>query len=294
LSAAVTVIGGEAGLDELVIDALGGADLVDASAVEAGLIDLTLIGGLGRDTLIGGQGNDLLIGGRDDDAMAGGAGDDTFIWNPGDGSDVLEGQAGNDTMLFNGANVAETVDITANGQRVRFTRNVNGITMDCNKVEMIQFNASGSADSITVNDLSGTGVTSVNLDLHSPPDSNVPDNQPDTIVVNGTSGDDSVTVAGSAAGVSVHGLSATVNIIGSEPDLDQLIVRLLAGNDVAIATDLNAGAIGLTLDGGVGDDILVGSAGADVLIGDEGDDVLTGGPGLDLLDGGPGSNILIQ
>jgi Ca2+-binding RTX toxin-like protein len=294
LSAAVTVIGGEAGVDELVVNAGGGADVVDASAVEAGSIDLTLNGGLGSDTLIGGKGNDLLIGGRDNDAMAGGPGDDTFLWNPGDGSDVLEGEAGNDSMVFNGANVSEIVDISANGQRVRFTRNIGTITMDCNEVELIQFNALGDADLITINNLSGTGVSNVNLKLKSPPDSNLPDNQPDTIVVNGTSGDDVVTVVGSATGVSVHGLSAAVNIIGSEPDLDKLIIRLLAGNDVAIATDLNAGAIGLTLDGGVGDDVLVGSAGEDVLIGDEGDDVLTGGPGLDLLDGGPGDNVVIQ
>ena len=34
-----------------------------------------------------------------------GAGDDTFVWDPGDGSDVVEGQDGADTMLFNGAGV---------------------------------------------------------------------------------------------------------------------------------------------------------------------------------------------
>jgi len=294
LAATVTVIGGEAGLDELVINALGGDDLVDASAVEAGLIDLTLNGGLGSDTLIGGQGNDLLIGGRDDDAMAGGAGDDTFVWSPGDGNDVLEGQAGIDALIFNGANVAESVDVSANGPRVRFSRNIANITMDCNEVETIQFNAAGGADMITVNDLTGTGVLNVNLDLHSPIGTTNTDNSADSVIVNGTDGDDSVTVVGSAAGVSVHGLSATVNIFGSEPALDQLFVQLLGGNDVASAVDLADGVIGLTLDGGIGDDVLVGSAGADVLIGDEGDDVLLGGPGLDALDGGPGSNVVIQ
>ena len=44
-----------------------------------------------------------------------GAGDDTFVWNPGDGSDIVEGQAGTDTMQFNGANIAEKIDISANG-----------------------------------------------------------------------------------------------------------------------------------------------------------------------------------
>jgi Ca2+-binding RTX toxin-like protein len=244
--------------------------------------------------LVGGEGNDLLIGGQGDDVAFGGAGDDTFVWNPGDGSDVFEGQAGQDTLLFNGANIAEKVDLSANGQRLRFTRNVATITMDCNEVELVQFNARGGADTITVNDLSGTGVTNVNLDLAGTPGSGVGDNQADTVIVNGTSGDDVVTITGTPAGVSVLGLSATVNIIGTEPALDQLIILLQAGADVMEASDLQAGVINLTADGGPGDDVLVGSAGADTLLGGEGDDVLLGGPGLDVLDGGPGDNILIQ
>ena len=73
-----------------------------------------------------------------------GAGDDTFVWNPGDGSDTVEGQSGFDTMLFNGSNVSEQIDISANGQRVRFTRDVANIVMDLNGVEGIDFNALGA------------------------------------------------------------------------------------------------------------------------------------------------------
>ena len=86
-----------------------------------------------------------------------GAGDDTFVWNPGDGSDIVEGQAGADTMQFNGANVAEKIDVSANGTRVRFTRDVGNIVMDLNEVETVNFAALGGADNITVNDLTGTG-----------------------------------------------------------------------------------------------------------------------------------------
>ena len=62
-------------------------------------------------------------------------------------------------MLFNGANINENIDISANGSRVRFTRDVANITMDLNDVEAINFNALGGADNVTVNDLSGTDVT---------------------------------------------------------------------------------------------------------------------------------------
>ena len=68
-------------------------------------------------------------------------------------------------MLFNGANVDENIDISANGERVRFTRNVANIVMDLNGVEQIQFNALGGADNVVVHDLSGTGVTEVDIDL---------------------------------------------------------------------------------------------------------------------------------
>ena len=67
-------------------------------------------------------------------------------------------------MLFNGANINEKIDISANGGRVRFTRDVANITMDLNGVEAIDFNALGGADTITVNDLTGTDVTEVNLE----------------------------------------------------------------------------------------------------------------------------------
>jgi Ca2+-binding RTX toxin-like protein len=294
LAAAVTVVGGEPGVDTLVINGLDGDDTIDASGVLAGAIDLTLNGGRGNDLLMGGQGSDLLIGGPGTDTAFGGPGDDTFLWNPGDGNDIFEGQDGQDTLLFNGANIGESVDISANGQRVRFSRNVANITMDCNGVEAIRFNALGGADLITINDLTGTDLKVVKLDLAAQPDTGTGDNAADTVIVNGTTGADNVTVSGTAAGVTVSGLAATVVISGTDPALDSLIVKLLDGDDIATATGLSAGVINLTIDGGPGADVLIGSEGDDTLIGGDGDDILNGGPGLDSLDGGPGNNVLIQ
>jgi len=297
LTAALTVLGGEPGRDELVINTLGGDDAVDASAVEAGSIDLTLNGGLGIDRLVGGQGNDLLIGAQGADVAFGGAGDDTFVWNQGDGSDVFEGQSGRDSLLFNGANGGEKVDISANStnpQRLRFFRDLGNITMDCNEIELVQFNALDGADTVTVNDLSGTGVTNVNVSLTVALDSDLGDDDADSVIVMGTAGKDAVTISGTSAGVNVIGLSATVSIVGSEPALDQFLLRLLAGDDLMDASGLPAGVINVTADGGAGNDVLIGSAGADTLLGGDDDDVLNGGPGLDVLDGGPGNNILIQ
>ena len=294
LSTSVNVVGAEPALDHLIINGLAGDDNIDASALSADAIALTLHGGAGNDILIGSEGNDLLIGGQGTDVEFGGGGDDTFVWNPGDGNDLIEGQGGHDTLLFNGANINEKIDISANGQRLRFTRDVANITMDCDGIEAVQFNALGGADNITVNDLTGTDVTEVNLDLGTPPTSGTGDNSADIVTVNATENADAVTVAGNSGAVSVLGLSASVNIIGTDPTLDQLIVKLLGGDDAFNASDLQAGVINLTVDGGPGADVMTGSAGPDVLLGGEGDDVLIGGPGLDVLDGGPGANVVIQ
>jgi Ca2+-binding RTX toxin-like protein len=89
-------------------------------------------------------------------------------------------------------------------------------------------------------------------------------------------------------------LSAPVTIFGSDPTNDRLIVNALDGDDAVQASNLPAGIIGFTADGGAGADVLVGGGGDDLLLGGEGDDVLSGGPGFDTLDGGPGNNVLFQ
>ena len=214
-----------------------------------------------------------------------GAGDDTFIWNPGDGSDTVEGQAGTDTLVFNGANVDENIDISANGARVRFTRDIANITMDLNGVEHINFKALGGADTITVNDLSGTGVTQVDIDLAGSAGGG--DGQADSVVVNGTGGDDAINISSGTGGISVTGLPAAVSITNSEAT-DQLTVNGLAGNDTINASSLAAGTISLTLNGGSGNDLLIGSQGGDTVIGGTGNDTALLGAGDDTFVWNPG------
>ena len=115
--------------------------------------------------IIGSKGDDVVIGGQGNDVASLGAGNDTFVWNPGDGSDIVEGQAGADTLQFNGSNIGENIDISANGSRIRLSRDIGSITMDVNGTETINVRALGGEDTITVNDLTGTDVTNVNVDL---------------------------------------------------------------------------------------------------------------------------------
>jgi len=292
LQAAVKLFFQEQVNDRLILNALGDHDVIDATSLEADGIQLTLNGGLGNDVLMGGEGGDLINGGDGADLALMGSGDDTFVWNPGDDNDTLEGQDGYDTMVFNGANVAENITITPNGGRVIFFRDVASVTMDLNDVESIDFNALGGADTIVVNDLSGTDVVDINFNLAASGGSG--DAQPDNIIVYATSTDDVVLVDGNASGVAVLGLAWQIHITGAESANDRLTVNLLAGDDVLEASGLEATGIQLTGNGGSDEDVLTGGDGNDTLLGGDGDDVLIGGLGIDVLDGGLGDDIEIQ
>ena len=292
LQAAVNIFSPEQANDRLTLNALGGDDVVNATSLEADGIRLTENGGLGADILVGSEGGDLFNGGDGDDTALMGDGDDVFVWNPGDDNDTLEGQAGFDSMLFNGANVAEQINIFANGGRVLFTRDIANVVMDLNDVEGIDFNALGGADTITVHDLSGTDVTEIDLNLAGA--GGVGDAAADNVIVQGTNGDDVALVVGDAAGTSVLGLAAQVNLTGGESASDKVTVNALAGDDVVEASGMAATAVQLVADGGTGSDVLIGGDGNDVLLGGDGDDVLVGGLGIDVLDGGAGDDIEIQ
>jgi Ca2+-binding RTX toxin-like protein len=217
-----------------------------------------------------------------------GAGDDTFVWSPGDGSDTVDGGLGNDTLVFNGSSGDENFDISANGRGATLTRDIGGVTMNLTNMETIDVNALGGADTITVNDLSQTSVKHVAIDLASTPGSGVGDGSVDTVVINGTSGNDVITVTESNGVVTVSGLGADITITGFDAT-DRLVINGLGGNDVINGVGLG-GVMQFTANGGDGNDVLIGSRGNDTLSGGAGDDILIGNGGLDTLDGGTGNN----
>jgi len=237
-----TTIDGGNGGDNLV----GGAGAV---TLEGGNGNDILAGGSGSETLLGGNGSDSIDGNGGNDVALMGNGGDTFTWDPGDGSDIVEGQNGADTMLFNGAGGAEQVDLSANGNRLRFFRTQGKITMDTAGVERVDFNALGGADLVTVNDLSGTDVGSVNIDLAGAIGGTNGDGAGDQVVVNGTGGDDTIHVDGETGAARVSGLAATVNVLHPEVANDRLDVNTLAGTDTVDAGGLAAGVIELVVNG---------------------------------------------
>jgi len=288
----------------IAVDAAAGDDLVridESNGAFTDSIPTTIAGGDGNDTIAGGKGIETLLGGDGNDSIDGnggndlallGAGDDTFVWDPGDGSDKIEGQDGTDTMRFNGANVPERVALSANGNRLTFLRDPGRVTMDTAGVERVDFNALGGADVVFVGDLTGTGVTDVNVDLAGTLGGATGDGQADSVTVDGTNGNDTINVSGDASGVAVSGLAARVAIEHQEPN-DALAFNGFSGNDAISAAALAAQAITLTLDGGTGDDTIAGGKGIETLLGGDGNDSIDGNGGNDLALLGAGDDTFV-
>jgi len=286
--------------ENLVLNCNGGNDAFSATGNLATLITINVDGGAGNDTLLGSNGADSLVGGDDDDFIDGqqgndnillGDGDDAFQWDPGDGSDSVDGQAGHDTLLFNGSAGNEVFAASANGGRVLFTRNLGNIVMDFDDVEQLDLRALGGTDTVTVNGLSDTDLTELNISLAGTIGGTTGDAAADIVIVNGTNSDDVIDVVGAGASASVFGLAAQVNVTTSEGANDSLVVNALDGEDRVTATTLPAGVIKLTLDGGALDDVLLGSQGADVLRGGDGADFIFGDNGDDLALLGAGDDV---
>ena len=293
-----------ASINRISVAARGGNDRVridDTNGTFTDAIPTSIDGGRGNDTIVGGAGSEKLNGGPGNDSIDGkggtdvsdlGPGDDSFVWDPGDGSDTIEGGGGTDTMVFDGAAASETVDLSANGHRLRFFRSPGNVTMDTHGVEHVAFNALGGADSVTVNDLAGTGVTNVGVDLAGTLGGTTGDGQTDRVSVVGTNGNDAITAAGDTSGFTVSGLQTQVAVQHQEPT-DQLFVLGVGGNDSISATGLAAGAVSEFLNGGDGNDTIAGGPGAETLLGGNGNDSIDGNGGNDLAGLGAGSDTFV-
>ncbi len=289
----------------------------------------TITGTDANDNLTGTAGNDTIIGGRGDDILFGGAGADTFVWNPGDGSDVVEGGDGTDTLQFNGANVGENINLFANGSRATLTRDVASIVQDTNSVEKINLATQGGADNVTVNDLTGTAVKTVSVDLSTPAGSGAGDSAVDTVTATGTAGGDHLSFTVSGTTVSSVGTGATVSVVNGAESTDHFVLAGGFGDDTFTASVGVQSPMDVVMSGGAGNDLfqfagstgndtitavadngqlaVVGNGGSPIHVtadvettsisGGAGDDIITAGNGLAplahlVLDGGAGSDTI--
>jgi Ca2+-binding RTX toxin-like protein len=331
LFTAISITAG-AGRDTILVDETNGAFTDESLVIDGGAGADTITGGSGDDKIIGGDGDDVIDPRRGADVVLAGAGDDVVIWNPGDGSDVIEGEDGDDQLVFNGSNANEAFDFSANGARVRMTRNVGAITMDLDGVEAVELTTLGGADTVTVNDLTGTALAHVDVDLSGA--GGVGDTQVDTVVVTGTAGSDVVSVGVSKGVLEVEGVTTLVRVSNGEPtdvvdfvaqDGDELhVLGTRDADTMTIFPSPVAGSIRTFVDGFpasvdisnggklvvfglAGDDTITatnglrtlpialeldGGSGDDSITGSDGDDVIFAGGGDDVVRGGIGSDVV--
>jgi Ca2+-binding RTX toxin-like protein len=208
---------GNGGNDVITLDETNGA--LPAAQLSGGAGNDTLTGGSGNDTLSGGGGNDFLDGNHGADVAFLGAGNDIFRWDQGDGSDRVEGGSGSDELQFNGFAADEQFTLSASGDHALLTRVQGNIVMNLHEVEKVTVNASGGADTINVNDLKGTGVTDILVNLGV---NGAGDGAADTININ----DDVARVVDNGNGnLTIFEVSgATVHITGFEAANDHLFI----------------------------------------------------------------------
>ena len=137
----------------------------------------TLIGTAGSDTITGAGGNDLA-------QMGDGA--DLFVWLAGHGNDTVEGGSGFDTLRFTASKVADGIGLLIDGTGASLFGNLEVIQLD--SIERVEIQARGGTDTITVGDLTGTGVTEVAIDL-------TVDGKADSVSAVGTASNDVVDIA---------------------------------------------------------------------------------------------------
>jgi len=194
---------------------------------------------------------------------------------------VIEGGIGNDTLLFNGSNIGEVLTVFGAAGRAQLSRDVANIQMDTNDVERLELHAIGGADTIRVNDLTGTELKHVAIDLSVSGSPGSPDTNFDGVTVNGGATASTMTITGAAGSIAIQNGGTEITILGADTT-DGLTINGLGGNDKIDASGLQPGVIGFTIDGGIGSDTITGSRAADLLLGGDGNDVVTGLQGADV------------
>jgi Ca2+-binding RTX toxin-like protein len=282
------VVNGAGGNDRLRVDESRGAFTnKEKTTLNGGSGADQLIGGRFAETLNGNDGNDTVDGNAGNDKVALGAGDDSLTWNAGDGADRVGGSTGLDAVSVSGTSGADAFSV-APGTVPGHVKVASG--PDLLSVETLGIDPLGGADSATVADLPGTGLTTINLDLGV---SGAGDLAVDVLDVTGTAGGDVVSVLASGSTVQVSGLAPLITISQSEAANDDVHVNGLGGNDTLNGLSGLAALIGLTLDGGDGNDTLNGGNGADTLLAGAGNDTVDGNAGNDTAFLGAGADVFV-
>ncbi|OBQ45757.1 beta strand repeat-containing protein, partial [Halodesulfovibrio spirochaetisodalis] len=245
------------------INAGGGNDTIttgnSSTVVDGGSGNDTITTGSQGDNITGGQGNDTINAGGGNDVIDGGSGSDTYIFNIGDGHDIIKegacSSACTDIDIINigvGITTGDLIfSVDGDDLIIGFTghnddsiRITGALAGPSHGIEKIVF-ADGSSIELTAV-ISYQNFTDANDIIQIPEDVFI-------AIVNASGGNDTIT-----------GGNVTT------------IVNAGSGND-----SITTGAKNDVLTGGSGNDTINAGSGSDTITGGTGDDILTGGTGGD-------------
>ena len=234
----------------------------------------------------------LAIGGAADVAannvtIAGIAGIN-IVWDTSENTITLSKNAGN--------LITSEVEVILNALRYRNTVGATGD--DAREFSIVLTDAEGLESTAAVRIVNVDRNAAVAIAGGPEDNSYIATDDPDNI--DGGGGSDSVSYAGSDAGVSVDLSDNAANAGGyAQGDTLDKIENLIGSdhNDILTGDDqanrLEGGGGADTLTGGAGADTLIGGAGADTLTGGADDDRLIGGAGDDTLTGNAGDDVFV-
>ncbi len=259
----------------------GGDDLVRG---EAG--DDLIFGGFGNDVIFGGTGSDQVFGGAGDDVIRGGAASTEADAATDAGNDTLTGGLGNDTLVGGRGATTYVYELGDGNDVIQREDNdsydvlyLKGITR--NQVTIIRSGTDVIVQIVVNGALRGT-IT-------------LQDQGTDVQTGNGRGIERIVFEDPASAPIEKSALIVPLTDGDDRPN-DMILTtaadffRAGGGNDTVDALSGND-----TIYGDSGDDILIGGAGADILFGGTGNDTLgavTGETDADRLDGGTGDDLL--
>lgn len=119
-----------------------------------------LTGTPSNDTLNGTEQAEIITAGKGSDTIFGNGGNDFFIWNPGDGPDIVHGGVGLDTSVINGGAEGEISMLRMNnGTAVfnRLTQTPFSVTHD--GTEVVQVESNEGNDILIADKIAGSGAS---------------------------------------------------------------------------------------------------------------------------------------
>ncbi|MEH1971448.1 DUF4347 domain-containing protein [Nostoc sp.] len=280
-----------------------GFDRISEGTVDIGALEFNGLNGTnGADNLVGNNyndiinaqaGNDTITGNKGNDILTGGGGKDKFVYNLGDGVDIITdfgglGKGSNpsaaiiselDTLKFQGAGLtARNLVLTQNANNLEIT--FEGVADD--KVILQNFTLENLDNLSTVGNILFDGQSSIrdSFDVFNA-------NSTQSTIFN----KNTVTFLNGLINNNVNGFDNSDDVINGQGIYNRIDGK--SGNDLLRSSFLGGYD---TLIGGAGDDTLLGAFGEpDTLIGGAGDDILVGGSGThyNILTGGSGRDQFI-